>query len=174
MASAEKTCCHSLVVKAFKYEGFSSILGMVKYYQKFIAGFAILAQLLFYLLKKEVKFFWLVEFSEAFYALQKQLAKAPVLRYPDFNKGFIFQTNALLVAVGAVFRQIEDNGKEHLVLYCSWVLDKHKKNTDTERECLSVICACKQFYVYIYGTKFKVITDHALLRWLANLKKPEG
>ena len=37
-----------------------------------------------------------------------------------------------------------------------------------------MIEAYKQFRVYIHGTKFTVVTDHASLRWLQNLKEPEG
>ena len=43
-----------------------------------------------------------------------------------------------------------------------------------EKECLSNIYVCKQFRVYIHGTRISVVTDHALLRWLHNLKEPEG
>lgn len=54
-------------------------------------------------------------------------------------------------------------------------MNSHECNyTVTERECLTVIFACKQFCVYIHGTMFEVVTDHASLIWLQNLKDPEG
>ena len=37
-----------------------------------------------------------------------------------------------------------------------------------------MIFALKQFRAYVYGTKFEIVTDHASLRWLHNLKEPEG
>ena len=37
-----------------------------------------------------------------------------------------------------------------------------------------MIYAYKQFQVYLHGYKFTVITDHASLSWLQNLKEPEG
>ena len=43
-----------------------------------------------------------------------------------------------------------------------------------EHECLAVIFVLKQFRAYVYGTKFEIVTDHASLRWLHNLKEPEG
>ena len=111
----------------------------------------------------------------AFDELRQRLMEAPVLRYPNFDKEFIVQTDASLVAAGAVLSQIGDDGEEHPVAYCSQSLDKHEQNyTVTERECLAVIYACKQFRVYIHGTKFKVVTDHAPLTWLRNLKETEG
>ena len=92
---------------------------------------------------------------------------APVLHYPDFTRKFILQTVASHSAIGAVLSQIADDNKEHPVAYCSQTLNSHKHNyTITERDCLAVIFACKQFHVYIHGTMFEVVTDHASLSWL--------
>ena len=44
----------------------------------------------------------------------------------------------------------------------------------TEKECLAVVWAIKQFRVFIQGTKFKVITDHSALAWLMNINDPTG
>ena len=55
------------------------------------------------------------------------------------------------------------------------MLNQAERNyTVTERECLAVIYSYQQFRVYLHGTKFKVVTDHASLQWLKNLKEPEG
>ena len=40
----------------------------------------------------------------------------------------------------------------------------------TEKECLSVVWAFKQYRVYIYGTKFLVVIDHSTLMWLMKMK----
>lgn len=99
----------------------------------------------------------------------------PILKYPDFTKKFIVQTDASLTAVGAVLSQLDKEGNDHPVAYCSQTLNCHKQNyTVTKRECLAVIYAYKQFRTYIHGTKFKIVTNHASLRWLYNLKEPEG
>ena len=70
----------------------------------------------------------------------------PILFYPNFEKEFIVQTDASLYAVGCVLSQLDDNGEERSIAYASRTLNCHKKNyTVTEKECLAVIYAYKQF-----------------------------
>ena len=98
-----------------------------------------------------------------------------MLIYPDFEKEFIVHTDASLVAIGGVLSQIGEDGQEHPIAFCSRTLNAHERNyTVTERECLAVIHSYKQFRVYLHGRRFKVVTDHSSLRWLQNLKEPEG
>ena len=67
------------------------------------------------------------------------------------------------------------DGIERPIAYGSQTLNKHERNyTVTECECLAMIFALKQFRAYVYGTKFKIVTGHDSLRWLHNLKEPEG
>lgn len=49
-----------------------------------------------------------------------------------------------------------------------------RKYQTTEKECLAVIRSMEKFRPYIEGTKFTVITDHASLLWLMNLKDSTG
>ena len=64
----------------------------------------------------------------------------PILVFPDFEKEFIVQTDASLYAVGAVLSQLDDEGNEHPIAYCSRTLSAQERNyTVTEKECLEVI-----------------------------------
>ena len=147
---------------------------MVGYYCQFINGFADLSEPLVQLLRN-VPFSWGTEQQSAFEALKAALKVAPVLVYPDYDKEFYLYTNASGIAIGAILAQLDDEGHNHLVAYTSCILTKHKKNYSmTKKECLAVIYAMKQFYHYIYGTHFTVVTNHSSLRWLQQLKEPEG
>ena len=73
--------------------------------------------------------------------------------YPNFKKQFILQTDASFTDIGAVLSQLDGDGKDCPIAFCSRVPDVHEKNyAVTEKECLAVIFACKQFRVYINGT----------------------
>ena len=150
-------------------------LGMMGYYCQFIPNFSKHAEPIFRLLKKEAEFAWTEQCKIAFEYLKKCLVTNPILAYPDFEKEFIVQTDASQTAVGAVLSQIGADNLEHPVSFCSRTLNNHERNYSvTERECLAVIYACKQFRSYIHGTHFTVVTDHASLRWLQLLREPEG
>ncbi|KAL7297476.1 hypothetical protein TKK_0009845 [Trichogramma kaykai] len=123
---------------------------------------------------KNVTWHWGEEQENAFPTLKKKLTEAPVLARPDPDKTFTLQTDASNYALGAVLTQ-EFDGEEHRIAYASRALTKQERNyTVTEKECLAVLWAMEKYRGYILGTNFKVITDHASLKWLHNLRDPSG
>ena len=66
---------------------------------------------------------------------------------------------------------IVESGKEYVVAYYSHQLSKAEKNySTTERKALDVVIAVKEFYPYLYGHTFRLITDHNPLNTLTKLK----
>lgn len=152
------------------------LLGMVSWYRRFIPNFASVSGSITDLLKGKPtkKFVWTSEAESAFNDLKLALISAPVLKTPDFTKPFIIQTDASDRGVGAVLVQGEGEN-EGVINYMSQKLsDTQIKYSTTEKECLAVILAIEKFRPYIEGVRFTVISDHASLQWLMNVKDPTG
>jgi hypothetical protein len=148
-------------------------LGICNYYRRFIKGFSNISAPLFRLLSKDVIWEWGDKQSKAFEELKQALISSPTLRQPNFEKEFLLFTDASGYAIGAVLSQKDDSGAEYVCSYSSRLL----KNAEihygiSEKECLAVVWAIKQFRIYLHGTKFKVITDHSALAWLMSIKDP--
>jgi hypothetical protein len=71
-----------------------SFIGLASYYHRFIPGFAKVAGPLHALTKKDAQFVWRPECQAAFEKLQQLLTTSPVLAFPDFERGFILETDA--------------------------------------------------------------------------------
>jgi len=77
--------------------------------------------------------------------------------------------------VGGVLFQTEDEGQEHPIAYMSAKLNNAQRNYSiTELECYAAILSITKFRAYVYGMPFKVITDHASLKWLMGQKDLSG
>ena len=150
-------------------------LGICNYYRRFIKDYAKIAEPLTKLLRKEEKFEWTEEQHTAFEELKKKLTEYPILRQPERGKKFLLYTDASGYAAGAVLSQKDDDGREFVCAYASRTLKGAELNYGiTEKECLAVVWAIKQFRIYLYGNKFQVITDHSALSWLMNINDPTG
>ncbi|KAH8234084.1 hypothetical protein KR038_001292, partial [Drosophila bunnanda] len=104
---------------------------------------------------------------KSFEELKQCLSEAPVLCSPDFSKPFAIHCDASKTGVGAVLVQVSEEGDERPIAFISNKLSKAQRNyTVTEQECLAAIVALKSFRAYVEGHKFKIITDHASLKWL--------
>ena len=70
------------------------------------------------------------EYQKTFDALKIALTTAPVLRYPNFNREFILETNASLRGLGAVLSQVDENVQSnvHVMAYASWTLRPSEKS----------------------------------------------
>ena len=76
--------------------------------------------------------------------------------------------------IGGVLSQVQDS-HERVIAYWSRQLRKAEHNYYTiEHEALAVVDAVKEFYLYLYGFPFKLITDHNLLTSLKGIKNTGG
>lgn len=150
------------------------LMGLAGWYRRFIPNFSTIMAPLSELTKKGRKFQWNDEAEKAMQQVKAILVSAPVLANPDYSKPFIIQTDASDLGMGGVLVQGE-GAEERVIAYTSAKFSSTQRNYQTtERECLAVITAIEKFRPYIEGVKFTVVTDHASLLWLKNLKDPTG
>lgn len=149
-----------------------SFLGLAGYYRRFIPNFSKITKPLTGLLKKDVPFIWGEPQQIAFDTCKTILTTTPILQYPDFTKEFILTTDASLHAIGGILSQGEI-GKDLPIAYASRTLNKAESNYSTiERELLAIVWAVKHYRPYLFGRKFKIVTDHKPLTWLFSIKDP--
>lgn len=149
-------------------------LGLLGYYRKFIPDFARLTKPLTQCLKKGSKITLTQNYTNCFEHCKTLLTNDPILQYPDFTREFILTTDASNVAIGAVLSQ-GSVGSDKPIAYASRTLNSSELNYSTiEKELLAIVWATKYFRPYLFGRKFKIITDHRPLQWIMNLKEPSS
>lgn len=147
-----------------------SFVQFANFFRKFIPNFAEICICLNNLTKKNVPFQWNQNHEEAFLKIKECLLKMPILHYPDFNKEFIIQCDASDKAMGAVLLQNHD-GEDKIIAFASKSFTKGEANKSTIlKELTAIHWSINHFKPYIYGYKFKVMTDHKPLIFLYSCK----
>ena len=102
--------------------------------------------------------------------LNASLQQPPSCHILIFSLPFVLCTDASDVVSGGIFSQYCDDHKT-VSCYLSMLLTKAKKNYSTvEREALAAVSVIKEFYLYLYGFSFTLVTDHNPLTSLKGLK----
>lgn len=151
-----------------------SFLGLLGYYRKFIQDFSKLTKPLTECLKKGRKIILNERYLNTFATCKNLLMNDPLLQYPDFSKPFNLTTDASDFALGAILSQ-GPIGSDKPICYASRTLSNSEINYSTiEKELLAIVWATKYFRPYLFGRKFKIITDHRPLTWIMSLKEPNS
>ena len=100
-----------------------AILGMGKYYWRFIKDYSKKMQPLIQLTKKDKSFEWTPECQKSFDWLKEALTGPDIMAYPTDNREFILDTDASLDMFGAILLQVQD-GVEWVITYGSRTLSK--------------------------------------------------
>ena len=154
-----------------------SFLGLCGYYRRHVENFHEKSAPLVALTKSGVVFPEATgnpEVKESIRQLKEALCKNPVLAYPRRDREFVVKSDAATGhGIGAVLVQRDDPdeegqpGEERPVCFYGRKFTTHEANySATEAELLGVVEAIRQFRPYLWGRRFRVVTDHAALKWL--------
>ena len=111
-----------------------SLLGMARYYRRFIEDFSRIAAPITRLTRKEVKFDWDDRCEEAFQELKRRLTSAPILIVPNKGQGYTVYCDASRAGLGCVLMQ---SGR--VVAYGSLQLKNHEQNYPTHDMGLTAV-----------------------------------
>jgi hypothetical protein len=81
------------------------VLGLIRYYRKFIFGYARIVEPFLGLTKKDWNFVWPPFCQGEFVILKRCLVASPILTWPNFSQPFIFDINWSIRGVGAIVSQ---------------------------------------------------------------------
>ena len=102
---------------------------------------------------------WSVAERAAFFRIRDCLKTAPILAHPEWTQPFQLHTDASLQGLGAMLTQKQD-GKDVAIAYVSRALTKAEQVFAIwELEALAAVWACRLFRMYLYGSRFQIITD---------------
>ena len=108
----------------------------------------------------------------AFRTLKQRLLSQPTLLYPDFSREFILTTDAWNDSARAVIPQ-GHIVKDVPIVYASGSFSKAERNYSTIQKVLAaIVWGIKHFRPYLYGRRFKIVSDHKPLIWIMSVKDP--
>ena len=137
-----------------------TFLGMTTYLSDHIPKFSEKTAILRDLLKQDSVFLWDSQYDEAFTNLKQAMSKVVELKYYNPAEATTVEVDSSMKGLGAALIQ---NGRA--VAFASKALTKTVTNySNIERECLAVVHGIHRFHTYLYGSTFKVISDHKPLQ----------
>ncbi|XP_050088326.1 uncharacterized protein K02A2.6-like [Anopheles aquasalis] len=136
-------------------------LGMVNYYSRFLPNLATVLSPLYELLRKDKKYVWSKECQEAFEKTKTMLVAKHMLEPFDPKKPVVLAVDASPYGLGAILSH-EIGGVEKPVYFASVTLTQAQKNyAQVHKEALAVVFGVQKFHKYIYGIRFKLVTDNS-------------
>ena len=135
-------------------------LGLTSYFRKFVYNFALIAEPLTRLTRKDVPFKWEAQQEQAFGNLKNELCKRPILSLFSTKFKTEVHTDASAEGLGGILLQWQDEKNLKPVAFFSRQTSKEEsKYHSYELETLAIVETLKRFRVYLIGIHFKVITD---------------
>jgi len=133
-----------------------TFLGFIQFLAPFIPNLSEKSATLRNLLKKDVPFIWDSNHQACLDKLKAAITEKSTLRYFDTSKTPTLQVDASIKGLGASLLQDDEP-----IAYASKSLsDAETRYACIERELLAIVFGVQRFHTYLYGRRFRVITDH--------------
>jgi hypothetical protein len=153
-----------------------SFIGLANFSRRYINNFAMHAYRLNGLLRKDDPGIWTLAHAISYDAIKYDIAWSKGLYQIDYKLPIFVCTDACKEGIGGyIYQKLPGSDDERVVLYYSRSTADAEKQWDTrELELLAAIATMEQFHYYLDGQRFTLETDHNNLRWIMNIKNPQG
>ncbi len=132
------------------------VLGLAKFFSKFIPNLSALTTNLRNLTRQDIKFEWTTEHEDELNRLKYLITHSPALNIFNPKLDITIQCDASSEGLGCVLLQ-----DSHPVSFSSRTLTKSEKRyAQIEKELLAICFAFEKFHYYVYGHPVIVHTDH--------------
>lgn len=138
-----------------------SFLGLSVYASKWIKNLATIAEPLWKLTKKDVRWEWTPLHQESFDNIKSSLVSN--IGFFKLDWGTELVVDASPVGLGAVLLQSNPskNDEKVPIIYISRLLSKTERNySQVEKEALACVWACERLENYLLGKQFELYTDN--------------
>ena len=104
--------------------------------------------------------------EQSYHTLKHAIVSKPVLMLPNVDEEFILRTDASEVGLGATLLLQWRDCQIFPVAYASRkLLDRERRYSVMDRECLGIVWRIKRPAMHLYGTPFTLQTDHRPLQF---------
>ena len=135
---------------------------------KFLPDFSQAAEPLRMLTKKDQQFMWEDAHQRSFQKLKDLLTREETLAYLKNECRTRIVAGAGSTGIGAVLTQLQDS-LWRVISYASRNhTDVERRYSQTEKEDLALVLACKRFKLYVFGPEIELETDHKPLQCIYN------
>lgn len=152
-------------------------LGACVFYQIWVPHFAHLADPLYKLLRKGIKFKWGQEQELAMEGLKEILMSPPVLKQVEYNCGrpVVITVDTSPIAIGWAVGQDDAEGRRYAIRFGARILtERQRAYPQVKRELLGALTALKAERNYLIGADVVLETDCLpLLGMVANCSTPD-
>ena len=167
-----------------------SYLGLSGYYRKFIAHYSHHARPLYALSRKDAKFEWTDEHTQAVQTINKAIASPECLAIFDGKRDTFLTTDACDYAMGAVLAQQHEHGERPVAFLSKSLMGAQLNYSMWEKELLAVVWSVQELRPYLRNhhftlrsdnkpsvqilqntnAKFSTLATNRVLRWIAALQ----
>lgn len=148
-----------------------AFLGLVNFYNRFVPQLSTIAEPLYRLLKKNIRWYWGEEQKSSFQSIKNKILSKQVLIPYDSEEAVILYCDASPIGIGGVLTHRID-GVDKPIAFCSRILSDSERNySQIDREALGIVFCVHYFHQYLYGRDFIIKTDNKPLKSIFGPKK---